>query len=145
MGILTLNQVDNCMSVTTNRILCGVELSVGLIVVFLLVREIRRVPVLLRVMLSLHSIQTTFVIGVCAVALAEADPTIEASYALYSTAHVFFAFAISCRLYVLTRVVYMSASSPQRFFFFLLPSFCVCFCFVFLLFCLLFGVSFDYS
>jgi len=114
MGILTLQYREPCLRVTTNQILCSIETVTGFIIVILLLREFRRVFAMLQAILVLHSLQTCCLIGVCVISLAEADPTIKGKYVLYSLAHVFYAYAISGRLYVLARVVYMSAS-PQKF------------------------------
>jgi len=114
MGILTLNHGDHCLSVTTNQILCAFEASIGVLIIVLLLREIRRVFALLQVIIVLHTLQTLCVITICVLSLAEVDPTIEIKYALYSLAHAFFAYAVSGRLFVLARVVYMSAA-PQKF------------------------------
>lgn len=106
VGILTQREVDHCMSVTTNRILCGVELAIGVLVMILMLREIKRVSSVLRAMLLCYSALLVCIMIVCVISLAGGDPTLEATYVLTSLGHTAFAFGVSCRTLVLARVSY---------------------------------------
>lgn len=114
IGILTLNEVDNCISVSTNQILCSIEIAIGFLVLALLVREIRRVFFLLQAMLVCYSIQTSCLMVVCAISIAQVDHTTEATYVMWCATHIIFSFAVSCRLFVLAKVVYMSGSIDRN-------------------------------
>lgn len=108
MGILTLEKVDPCLSVQANQVLCGLELALGLVVLALMLRESKRATFLLRLMMAFYFFQVVGIIIVCAISLAEADPTLEAKYAVYGFAHLAFALAVSCRTSILAQVVYTS-------------------------------------
>lgn len=111
MGILTLFPVDNCLPAQGNEILCGIELALGFVVLGLLFRDMKRVSSTLQAMLGFYCGQVLCIVIICAISLANADPTIEAKYAIYSLGHVAFAFALACRTSVLARVVYMSSQT----------------------------------
>jgi len=110
MGILSLNAVDNCVRVTTNQVLCAVEISIGLLLLPFLIRQIRRVFFLLQAMLVFYSIQALAVIVICAISLSQDDHTLEGTYVVLALGYTAFAFAISSRLFVFAKVVYLSSS-----------------------------------
>lgn len=113
LGILSLDPVENCMTVTTNRILCGVELAIALLVMCLMLREISKVSSLMRAMLVCYSSMLVLICVACIVSYVEADATLEAQYVIMCFSHIGFVFGVSCRTLVLARVVYLS--SPKRF------------------------------
>lgn len=112
MGILTLDEVADCLSVKTNRILCGVELTIGVLISCLMIREIKRVSSLMQAMLISYSTMLVSIVVAASLSLADADPTLEAQYVVCSISHIGFAFGVSCRTLVLARVVVLA--SPRR-------------------------------
>jgi len=115
LGILTLLENDNCMTVLTNRILCSVELVVGALIFARLVFEMRRLSAALRVMLGWYAGLLLSIVILCSIGLAEADPSTDVKYVVWSFGHCFYALGIATRTNVFMKVIYASSNNKIQF------------------------------